>query len=170
MLMNSFYLLNLEFFILNYIIRKENSKDNKIFIINMIFYYKPSFKWNYPNYSLFSSLLFIIVGMYLMITEQGPSTIQYMTLIVGLISVIHHCRTNDENFHDIFRMIDIFCANLLGLLVFYYKPTYDTLYFGIFILFIFILIQKLNCNRNKSFFHALFHISICIFILYSFKK
>ena len=136
----------------------------------MIFYYKPSFKWTYPNYSLLSSFLFILLGIYFIITKQAPIIIQNITLIVGIISVIHHCRTFDEDFNDIFRMIDIFFANLLVVLIFYYKPTYDTFCFGLFLLFFFLMIQKFYSNRNKSFFHAIFHLLICIFIFFRFSK
>lgn len=135
----------------------------------MIFYHRPKFSSKSFNYSLLSSFLFVLLGVYFIILQKAPLVIQYVTLLVGIFSVLHHLRSYNEEYRDIIRILDIMFANALAIAVFYYQPTLVTLLFGILLLGTFLSIQYwMTSNKYKSLVHALFHTSICIFLFFSF--
>lgn len=137
----------------------------------MILYHTPTFSSNCLNYSLVSSSLFIVVGLYFLVFQKAPTPVGYTTLLVGIFSIVHHLRNYNEEYDDIIRIVDIFFANLLALCVLYYRPTLVTLLFGVILLCAFLSIQYwITSAKYQSILHALFHISICIFLLFSFQN
>lgn len=135
----------------------------------MILYHIPTFSSNCFIFFFVSSSLFILVGLYFLVFQKAPTPVIYTTLLVGIFSMIHHLRNYDEEYDDIVRIVDIFFANLLALCVLYYRPTMVTLLFGVILLCTFLSIQYWIKYWYKSMVHALFHTSICIFLLFSFQ-
>ena len=136
----------------------------------MKFYICPTFSKKKFYYSCYSSFLFVLLGLYFIISKKAGKILQYGLILMGLISMVHHCRSFTDDYQDIFRYIDMICANLLALIVFFDHPTKTTFFLGCFVLLLYLYIQNI-CRSPvyKSLFHALFHTIMCliIFMLYS---
>lgn len=132
----------------------------------MKFYIKPSFSLNKKYYSLYTSILLLLLSIYLLYKNKGTLILQYLLFIVGFISIIHHCRSFDDEYNDIFRIIDICFANILGLYIIYLYPNEITFGFIFLISFLFLYTQnKCKSSKVQSLLHSIIHISVIIIIL-----
>lgn len=132
----------------------------------MKFYIKPCFSFNKKYYSLYTSFILLLLSFYLISTNKGTLTLQYLLLIVGFISIIHHCRSFEDEYNDIFRIIDICFANILGLYIIYLYPNEIT--FGIIFIISFLFLYTQNkCKSSKiqSILHSFIHILVSLIII-----
>ena len=58
----------------------------------MILYKTPEFSCHKSYYSLFSSVLMFFVSLHVK---------NYIALIVSLFSIVHHCRSYEDDYNDI---------------------------------------------------------------------
>ena len=136
----------------------------------MKFYIIPSFSSTKFYYSFYSSFLFILLGLYFIMTKRATKSIQYSLVLVGVISTIHHCRSFSDEYNDMVRLIDISCACFIAFLIIYNNFTINVLFVATCIVGFFLYIQNSNNlnSKQKSLLHGIFHISVClsVFFLY----
>ncbi len=131
----------------------------------MQFYIPPEISKDKYYYSWFSSFLFVILGVYFIVTNRATKSIQYTLLVVGVLSVIHNIRTFDDEYNDIIRHIDILFASLLAYLIYKSNPTRTTIIFGYFTLVLFLYISHVSTNSlSRSLLHSFLHILVCLYI------
>jgi len=134
----------------------------------MKFYILPSYSPKKFYYSWYSSFLFIVLGIYFILKDLSSKWVQYNLLLVGFISIIHHRRSFEDEYHDIYRLVDIFFALLLSFRIVYENCTPDILFIGTCFIFFFLFTQIILSPKNpkmKSILHALLHLFACICIL-----
>lgn len=129
----------------------------------MKFFIFPTFTKTSRYYSFYSSILLLCSSIYLYFMNQSLS---FLLGIVGLLSIFHHSRSYEQEFNDLFRYLDIFFANLLGLYVFYLFPTIYSVFLLSLIGFLFLSLQKIESPIYKSFFHSIIHILVCFIIFF----
>ena len=134
----------------------------------MKFYITPSIDSSKSYYSLYTSVLFVILSFYLGYYKKCPSIVYLTILVVGFVSMIHHARSFEDEYDDVFRYVDIFFAFSLSILIIYFYLHKVTIVFGIFLVSLFVYIQK-NCTspRIKSILHAIFHLLVIFLLLYN---
>ena len=123
----------------------------------------PQFSKEYYYYSFYSSILLLCSSIYLYFMNQSLS---FLLGVVGLLSIFHHSRSYEQEFNDLFRYLDIFFANLLGLYIFYLFPNKETVFFLSLISFLYLSIQKINSFQYKSLLHSFIHIILCFMIFF----
>lgn len=117
-------------------------------------------------YSLLTSFLLFMTSLYLFERNQTPLILQRLLFLVGVISMIHHCRSFQDDYDDFFRIIDIVFAILLGLCIIYLYPNEKTFLLLILICFLFLHVQ-FQCKANpkkQSILHSFIHIIVIIII------
>ena len=134
----------------------------------MKFYHTPSFSINKPYYSLYTSILLLLLSLYFIYTNKGTLSLRILLFLVGFISTIHHCRTFDDEYRDVFRVLDMFFANLLGLYILYLYQ--NTITYGIIlsVCLLYLYIQ-LKCKSLKlqSLLHSYIHILVAMVLLFN---
>jgi hypothetical protein len=134
----------------------------------MKFYYTPSLSFNKTYYSLYTSLLLLSLSLYFIYTKKGTLLLRNLLFLVGFLSTIHHCRTFDDEYRDVFRILDMFFANLLGLYILYLYQ--NTITYGIIlsVCLLFLYIQ-LQCKSSKlqSLLHSYIHILVAAVLLFN---
>ena len=118
----------------------------------MIIYKIPKFSCKKPYYSLLSSILMLVVSIYVQ---------NSLALVVSIFSIVHHCRTYEDDDHDLVKVFDMMFAILLGISFLQKK---DNLKYIISIIFIYIFIQFVKSTHMQSFLHMILH-GIVIYIL-----
>lgn len=132
----------------------------------MKFYHTPSFSINKPYYSLYTSILLLLLSFYFIYTNKGTLSLRILLFLVGFISTIHHCRTFDDEYRDVFRVLDMLFANLLGLYILYLYQ--NTITYGIllFVSLFFLYIQlKCKSSKTQSLLHSYIHILVAMVLL-----
>jgi hypothetical protein len=129
----------------------------------MKLFISPIFSDKYHYYSFYSSILILCTSIYLFYCNVS---LFYLVGIVGLLSIFHHSRAYEQFSNDIFRFIDIFFANLLGIYILYLYPNEITVFLLSVIGFIYLSIQKIQSFRLKSFLHSLMHFTLCFLIFF----
>ena len=132
----------------------------------MKFYKVPKFCYGKNYYSLYTSFLLFMASLYLFQNNQGPMILKSSLFFVGLTSMIHHCRSFEDDYNDIFRIIDIIFANLFGLLILYLYPNPKTFALLTFISVLFLHIQ-FQCKQHpkkQSILHSFIHIFVIMII------
>ena len=123
----------------------------------------PQFSKEYHYYSFYSSIIILCSSIYLYFMNCSLS---FLVGVVGLLSIFHHSRSYEQKSTDIFRCIDIFFANLLGLYIFYLYPNEETVFFLSLIGFLYLFIKKINSFQYKSFLHSIMHFLLCFMIFF----
>lgn len=111
----------------------------------MIIYKIPKFSCKKPYYSLLSSILMLVVSIYVQ---------NSLALVVSIFSSVHHCRTYEDDDHDLVKLFDMMFAILLGISFLQKK---DNLKYIISIIFIYIFIQFVKSTHMQSFLHMILH-------------
>lgn len=134
----------------------------------MILYQKPSFSSKKKYYSLYSSLTLFLLSLYI-IYRKEKSFLSLLLFITGFISSIHHCRSFEDKYNDIFRILDMTFANILGIYILYKHPNQIT-FGGIFaIVFLFLhLHMKVKSIKLKSLLHSFLHYILCFVVIYNY--
>jgi hypothetical protein len=132
----------------------------------MKFYYTPCLSSNKVYYSLYTSILLLLLSFYFIYSKKGTPFLRTLLFLVGFISTIHHCRTFDDEYRDVFRILDMFFANLLGLYILYLYRNRTTFIILLAISLLFLYIQ-LKCKSLKlqSLLHSFIHIFVAIVLL-----
>ena len=133
----------------------------------MKFYKIPKFCFRKKYYySLYTSFFLCMTSLYLFEKKQTPRILQRLLFLVGVISMIHHCRSFQDDYDDFFRIIDIIFANLLGLCILYLYPNQKTFTLLTIICFLFFHVQ-FQCKSNpqkQSILHSFIHMIVIIII------
>lgn len=133
--------------------------------MNDIYKY-PEFNKNYTYYSFFTSILFILVVIYLY-NSNAERDLTLLLSIVGFFSVIHHARSYEQNYNDYFRYVDILFANILGLYIMIHFKNIFTLSILGLIICLFFSINKCSSPRTKSLIHSYLHLTVILIIFYN---
>lgn len=123
----------------------------------MKLYKVAKFSCKKPYYSLISSICMFFVSIYLK---------NILAIIVSVFSVLHHCRTYEDDDNDIFRYIDIFFALLLG---FSFALHPENFVYLCLIIFIYSFIQIVKSSHLKSIMHMILHF-VVIYLLFNEKN
>jgi hypothetical protein len=134
----------------------------------MKLYYKPSFSSKKKYYSLYSSLTLFVLSLYI-IYRKEKSFLSLLLFITGFISSIHHCRSFEDEYNDICRILDMTFANILGIYILYKHPNQITFggIFAIVCLFLHLHMQ-VKSIKLKSFFHSFLHYLLCLLVIYNY--
>lgn len=134
----------------------------------MKFYHMPSFSIHKTYYSLSTSLFLLLLSLYFFYTKKGTPLLRNLLFLVGFFSTIHHCRTYEDEYHDVFRILDLFFANLLGLYILYLYQ--NTITYGIIlsVCLLYLYIQ-LECKSLKlqSLLSSYIHIIVAMALLFN---
>lgn len=135
----------------------------------MKIYEYPTFNRGYTYYSLLTSILFILVAIYLYysITTQD---LALLLSLVGLFSVFHHARSYEQNYNDYFRYVDILFANILGLYIMIHFKNIFTLSILGLIICLFFSINKCSSPKTKSFIHSYLHLLVILVVFYNLHR
>lgn len=134
----------------------------------MEFYHMPSFSIHKTYYALYTSLFLFSLSLYFFYTKKGTPTLRKLLFLVGFFSTIHHCRTYEDEYHDVFRILDLFFANLLGLYILYLYQNPITYGIILIICLLFLYIQ-LECKSSKtqSLLNSYIHILAAMALLFN---
>ena len=133
-------------------------------IFNKPFFIHSNYSANNTYWSFFTSLLFII-PCYLLKEKK----LKYLTLLLTIISTIHHTRSYNDKFDDIFQVIDQTIAIIFGLVVCYYFFSFRVFVLLLLLLIFQIKIDNSNIEKSKSMYHACFHLVMIIFLIVEMK-
>ena len=128
---------------------------------------------NFINYSLFTSILLLITGIYLFIFN--PTFLYFIIIVLGISSISNHINNSENSTYNITcwplsRIIDwtIVIIFFITLFINYYSNIYlYVLFFFNLVIYLFIIwinIFKLN-NNKLILIHSFKHILLIIFLL-----
>lgn len=134
----------------------------------MKLYHKPSFSSQKTYFSLYTSILLLSLSFNFIYAKKGTPFLRTLLFFVGFISTIHHCRTFDDEYCDVFRILDVFLANLLGLYLLYLYQ--NTITYGIILIIclLFLYIQpKYHSSKTQSLLNSFIHIFVAMVLLFN---
>ena len=81
----------------------------------MKFYICPTFSKKKFYYSCYSSFLCFTWTLFYHFKKVLEKIVQYGLILMGLISMVHHCRSFTDDYQDIFRytLVSFFCCPTL---------------------------------------------------------
>ena len=119
-------------------------------------------------FSLYSSYIFIVLGIFILTIPNNPIPIWFgiIQTLVGIISTLHHMRPYEQYYNDIIQYIDIFLANVYGVCIVYlFKDIITIISLTLGAIF-YTLIKFKKKYWHKSMIHLCMHMCIIVNIFY----
>ena len=130
------------------------------------FYTIPTISSSKYYYSFYTSFGFILLYFYLQCYQKCASILYHTILLVGIVSSIHHIRSFEDDYNDMFRYIDIVLATCFTLLMVFFYWNQVLICFGILLVVFFFYIQtQITSPKKQSIFHAWLHLLVISLVL-----
>jgi len=137
------------------------------FTLNKLpFYVYPDWNPECIYWTIYTSLLFVIIGIIIVIYKTNlPQWFGFINISLGIVSTLHHMRSYKQQYEDWLRLLDLFVAILYGisLVILFGHTTYITFLFAAITIY---FLKRENDPNNKCKWHALFHLIIFLNTLY----